>query len=540
MSLPRIPFFERALETAKTTPEPLAVVDLRTGLQHTYGDLLRDVSSFMGKVGAGESDIKSARVIGLVPNGYSWVVAQWACWASGGLFVPILHTLPLPEMEHIVRKSQADRIIVCETQTSSPLQLGLVKTIIPIPLNFPPSASSTLPTICTEPFDLSRNAFMLFTSGSTGHPKGVPMTHAALASQASSMSEVWKWSSKDRILHVLPMHHIHGVVNVLLTALYNGATCEFMPKFSAPDIWDRFLSTTQPPLSLFMAVPTIYSRLLDIQASFDASKLDEAKDALSKLRLMVSGSASLPAEIKKRWAAIGGGVLLERYGMTETGMIISCGLDVSSRVDGHVGYPMPGVQVRLLSESNEDVTDLFDTPGEVQVKGTNIFRGYWDDEVTTAKEFVVDEKTGDRWFKTGDIALRETPEQGGFKILGRNSVDIIKSGGEKISALSLELSLLSLPNRPILDCAVVGVPSAAWGQAVGAAIVLSKDWEGEGGKGTMSVKELRALLRDELAPWKLPQFVKIYEDAIPRNQMGKVNKKELLKIAFSEEVAASS
>ena len=344
------------------------------------------------------------------------------------------------------------------------------------------------------------------------------MLHRGLVAQAQSMTDCWHWKEDDKVLHVLPLHHIHGVSNVLLTALYNGATVEFMPKFDAPGIWKRWMAPERD-LSLFMAVPTIYSRLIEVYNAMAPEEQKKATEACGQFRLMVSGSAPLPSPLKEKWKQLSGQVLLERYGMTETGMIISCGMKEHERVDGHVGLPMPGVTVRLWDdEAQKDVTDQLETPGEVQIKGDLLFKAYWQLPEVTKKEF-----TSDGWFKSGDIGIR-TKETGFFRIQGRSSVDIIKSGGEKVSAIEVERALLSLPY--IKDASVVGVQDERWGEVVGCVLVL-RDQEQK-----LELKKLRDDLRNELANYKIPQKMKIYDSEIPRNAMLKVDKKSLVKTAF--------
>lgn len=433
-----------------------------------------------------------------------------------------------------------------------------VKQVVIIDEDFQAVAGGDgVPEVSKDSFDLDRAAFMLYTSGTTlamsvklegtfadrlntgsGRPKGVVMTHKSLTAQAKSMTECWHWKEDDKVLHVvsvceivliradllfqLPLHHIHGVSNVLLTALYNGATVEFMPKFDAPGIWKRWQAEAQD-LTLFMAVPTIYSRLIEVFDSMTPGEQQGARRSCSQFRLMVSGSAPLPSPLKEKWKQVSGGqVLLERYGMTETGMILSCGMPEEHRVDGHVGMPMPGVSVRLWdSETGKDVTEELETPGEVQIKGDLVFKGYWRLPDKTKEEF-----TEDGWFKSGDIGIR-TKDTGFFRIQGRSSVDSIKSGAEKVSALEVESGILSfLPY--VKEVAVVGVPDEKWGQVVAAVIVL-KDKKME-----MDIKKLRDDLRQQMANYKIPQKLKVMEE-IPRNQMLKINKKELVRIAFPVE-----
>lgn len=258
-----------------------------------------------------------------------------------------------------------------------------------------------------------------------------------------------------------------------------------MAKFDAPGIWKRWQAPSQD-LTLFMAVPTIYSRLIEVYNNMTTEEKQMATESCKQFRLQVSGSAPLPSPLKERWRNISGGqVLLERYGMTETGMIISCGMKEEERVDGHVGMPMPGVQVRLWDDATQqDVTDQLETSGEVQIKGDLVFKEYW-----RLPEKTKDEFTEDGWFKSGDIGIR-TKETGFFRIQGRSSVDIIKSGGEKVSAIEVERALLSLDF--IKDAAVVGVEDPRWGEVVGCVLVLRDP------SRQLDLKELRDILRTEV------------------------------------------
>jgi acyl-CoA synthetase (AMP-forming)/AMP-acid ligase II len=294
-----------------------------------------------------------------------------------------------------------------------------------------------------------------------------------------------------------------------------------MPKFDAPGIWKRF-QAPERDLTLFMAVPTIYSRLIEIWNSMSPEDRKKATESCNQFRLQVSGSAALPTPLKEKWKTISGGkVLLERYGMTETGMIISCGMQDHERVDGHVGLPMPGQQVRLWdADAKKDVSDQQETPGEIQVRGDLIFKEYWKLPEKTKEEF-----TEDGWFKTGDIAVR-TEGTTFYRIQGRSSVDQIKTGSEKVSALEVESIMLALPY--VKEVAVVGVDDERWGQVVAAVVVL-KDKEMH-----LDIKKLREDLKKEAANYKIPQKLKIM-DEIPRNQMHKINKKDLVKVAFPVE-----
>ena len=296
---------------------------------------------------------------------------------------------------------------------------------------------------------------ILYTSGTTSRPKGVVTTHANITAQIMSLVEAWEWSADDRIVLCLPLHHVHGIINVVSCALWSGATCEMLPRFDANAVWERIASGG---LTLFMAVPTIYVKLI---AAWDAAS-PERRAALSqacaKLRLMVSGSAALPVSTLERWKEISGHTLLERYGMTEIGMALSNPLR-GERVPGSVGTPLPSVEVQLVGENGEPVAP--GTPGEIEVRGPSVFAEYWGKPDATRDAF------RDGWFRTGDTAV---VENGVYRILGRTNIDILKTGGHKVSALEIEEALREHP--AVAECAVVGVPDPEWGERVAAAVVL--------------------------------------------------------------------
>jgi malonyl-CoA/methylmalonyl-CoA synthetase len=346
---------------------------------------------------------------------------------------------------------------------------------------------------------------MLYTSGTTGRPKGVVTTHANLDAQVRALTAAWEWSSADRILLVLPLHHVHGIVNVVACALASGATVEMHESFDATATWEVLRSGR---LTLFMAVPTIYRRLIAAyDAATPADQLAMAEGA-RRMRLMVSGSAALPVSTLERWRAITGHTLLERYGMTELGMALSNPLH-GERRPGFVGAPLPGVEVRVVDEQGAPVPE--GTPGDLEVRGPNVFLEYWRRPDATRDAF------RDGWFRTGDTAVLES---GSYRLLGRSSVDILKTGGYKVSALEIEELLRTHP--AIAECAVVGIADPEWGDRV---VVAAEVRSG----AALDGEALRAWAKDRLAPYKVPRELKVVP-ALPRNAMGKVVKPEVVKL----------
>lgn len=413
--------------------------------------------------------------------------------------MPLALSHPAAELEYAIRDSGAS-IVVAETEFADRVRTVAANCDARLVRadELATSAGCALPVVAP-----SRRAMMLYTSGTTGRPKGVVTTHANIEAQVVSLVRAWGWTSADRTLLVLPLHHVHGIINVLCSALAVGATCEMLPKFDAEATWSRLASGE---ITVFTAVPTIYFRLVqqwDAEPELQASRSAGAR----RLRLMMSGSAALPVSTLERWRAISGHVLLERYGMTEIGMALSNPLE-GERRPGYVGRPLPGVAVRIVDEAGSVVAP--GAVGEIEVKGPGVFLEYWQRPDATAEAF------RDGWFRTGDTAV---VEEGSYRLLGRTSVDILKTGGYKVSALEIEDVLRSYP--AVADCAVVGVDDEEWGQRVCAAIEVRP-----GGK--VDVAELDAWLSDRLAPYKRPREVRLV-DTLPRNAMGKVVKPDVVR-----------
>ena len=487
------------ISRARSFRDRTAIVDSEGG--STYGRLLEAsacvASSLLGRA----DDLGQARVAFLAPPGFGYAAAMWGIWRAGGVAVPLALQHPRPELEYAVDDSAAS-FLVCPPDYEE--RLGPIATFRGLPLIPLPEALEARPVSLPDVL-ASRRAMMVYTSGTTSRPKGVVTTHEQIAAQIETLVSAWGWTSEDRILHTLPLHHLHGILNILSCALWSGAVCEIFPKFDARAVWERFV---QGGLTLFMAVPTIYVKLISAWESFTPAQQREASAAAARLRLMVSGSAALPVSVLSKWKAITGHVLLERYGMTEIGMALSNPLE-GERVPGSVGRPLPWVEVRLVDESGALVPP--GTPGEIQVRGPGVFLEYWRRPEATAEAF------RDGWFKTGDVAVVEDEV---YRILGRESVDIIKTGGYKVSALEIEEVLRTHPM--IEECAVVGLPDPEWGERVGAAVVLKE-------KGGLDLEALRLWAKERLASYKVPSLVLTLED-LPRNAMGKVTKTAVVRM----------
>lgn len=404
-------------------------------------------------------------------------------------------------------------------------------------------------------------AMIVYTSGTTAKPKGVVFSHSNLDAQVSCLTAAWNIQSTDTILHSLPLHHVHGLINALLVPLSAGGKVNMLPRFETGDVWNYLLNVNMPQkdrVTLYMGVPTSYNYLIQEYDKLFSKKSQMAEYIKShcqnKIRLMVSGSAPLPQTVFQRWKEITGHKLLERYGMTEIGMAISNTLKedkVKQRLPGFVGQPLPNVQIRITRpEDNKDV--LLEAHGELgkglwsseedkehetikvkpgvssdaeiignlQVKGPTVFSEYWNKPEATKKEF-----TDDGWFITGDSICYD-PTVNSFKILGRNSCDIIKTRGYKISALEMETKLLE--SQIIEDCAVIGIPDEVFGQKIIALITIRAGVELD---TTVKEAELIAALdkwcQNKFASYSMPSINIVAN--LPRNQMGKINKADLVK-----------
>jgi malonyl-CoA/methylmalonyl-CoA synthetase len=483
------------VERARRNATRTAIVDERGA--SSYEQLLADSQAVAAALLGQDPDLGEARVAYLCWPGYPYVTTQWGIWRAGGIAVPLAISHPEAELEHCLDHSGAS-VIVADPELL-PRGRGIAGTRGLRLLTTDRVAAGPVRRRALPAIDADRRAMIFYTSGTTGRPKGAVWTHRALRAQLATMTEAWGWSSADRILSVLPLHHVHGVVNVLSTALWNGACCEFLRRFDAEATWRRLASGD---VTVLMAVPTIYVKLIAAWELAPPRERRAMSDALRSLRLMVSGSAALPVDVFERWREISGHALLERYGMSEIGMALSNPL-TGERVPGSVGRPLARVDVRLVDETGSTVAA--GTPGEIEVRGPGMFLEYWNDPRATRAAF------RDGWFRTGDVAI---VEDGRYRILGRQSVDIIKTGGFKVSALEIEDVLGGNPD--VAECAVVGLPDPEWGERVAAVIVPRPGAE-------LTAELVRDWAAGRLASYKVPTRVH-FVDELPRNALGKVMK----------------
>jgi malonyl-CoA/methylmalonyl-CoA synthetase len=486
-------------QQAFQTPTKTAIVDQSGSI--SYGALTAAAKKIALHLLEEKEDLNEARVAFMVSPGMHYVAAQWGIWMAGGIAVPLCITYPLPSLEYVLEDTQAAILLVGPEYEDlfNHYSENSKMRYIRLSLGIPERNRSHFPKI-----DSGRGAMILYTSGTTSLPKGVLTTHETIEAQISTLIDAWKWTAEDYTLCLLPLHHVHGIINVVSCALWAGATVQFINPFDAKRVFEIFL---EGKVNVFMAVPTIYFKLISEFESGSASMKSSISTCLRKFRLMVSGSAALPVSVMEKWQQISGHYLLERYGMTEIGMAISNPYE-GERKAGYIGKPLPTVKIRIVDENQREVPE--GEPGEIQVKGPSVFKAYWKKEEATQKAFTID-----GWFMTGDIAV---VEKGYFRILGRDSVDIIKSGGYKISALEIEEVLRKHPE--INDCGVVGIPDEEWGELVAAAIISSEK---------LDTKELNAWIRERMPAYKTPRKY-LFLNELPRNAMGKVVKNDLKKL----------
>ena len=470
------------------------------GRRYSYAALLAGsgrIASALRGLGVEAGD----RVAVRVEKSAEAVFLYVACLRSGAAFVPVNTAYSPAEVEYFLRDSQPRVAVVDPDDLAVPGAVDLVENIVTLG----PDGSGTLVELARRadpefepPSDLDADslASIVYTSGTTGRSKGAMLTRGNLASNATTLADSWRFSGADVLLHVLPLFHVHGLFAAINTVLASGSGMVLMPsKFDATAAL-RHLSE----VTVFMGVPTHYTRLLQEQG------LD--RQSTARMRLFVSGSAPLLAETHQEFSRRTGHEILERYGMTETLMNTSNPY-AGARVPGSVGPPLPQIAVRVINPQTGAIETTPDAIGTLEIKGPNVFAGYWQDEEKTRSEF-----TADGWFKTGDLG--KVDRDGYVHIVGRVK-DLVISGGYNVYPKEVESQLDAVPG--VAESAVFGVPHPDFGEGVTAAVVLQPGAE-------LSEADILDSVRSQLARYKLPKRILLVTE-LPRNTMGKVQKNVL-------------
>ena len=487
------------MQKALNEEQPDKVALVERGRAFTYSELDERIKRFASGLLAGRSDLEEAGVAFLMPAGVDYVTTLHGVWRAGGIAIPLNVASAESEWEHCLTSAGVAQVIVDDSNLCS--IEGLCRRLsIPIATVSDSSTDTMLPLPEISP---ERRAMIVFTSGTTSKPKGEVTTHGNIAAQIETLIAAWEWQADDVIPLFLPLHHVHGIINVLSCALWAGATVHAMPKLDLTALCAQVAADTY---SVFMAVPTIYVKLIDYLETLEDPEVEGICEGFANMRLNVSGSAACPIVVFDTWQQLTGQALLERYGMTEIGMALSNPYEGDRRA-GYVGQPLPGVDVCLIDEAGSVVQEE-GVSGEIRIQGETVFLEYWDNPEATAKSFI------DGWFCTGDIGVLEA---GYYRIMGRSSIDIIKSGGYKLSALEIENKLLDHP--AIAEVAVLGIEDRTWGEAVAAVVVLKSG-------GELTLAALKDWCDGKLSAYKIPKKL-VLQDALPRNAMGKVTKPAL-------------
>ncbi|WP_230534107.1 malonate--CoA ligase [Microvirga roseola] len=433
------------------------------------------------------------------------------CIRAGAIFLPLNTAYTAAEIDYFLTDAEP-RVFVCDPARREALApvAGKAGALIET-LGASTGQGTSAGTLADRAFaaplqfdDVDRGpddlAAILYTSGTTGRSKGAMLSHENLASNARTLVEEWRFSADDVLIHALPIFHTHGLFVATNVVLLSGASMLFLAKFDP----DRILAL-MPRATAMMGVPTFYVRLLQHP--------DLTRETTANIRLFVSGSAPLLAETHREWQARTGHAILERYGMTETNMNTSNPYE-GDRIAGTVGFPLPGVEVRITEPESGQVLGNNEI-GMIEVKGPNVFKGYWRMPEKTESEF-----RPDGFFITGDLG--KIDEKGYVHILGRGK-DLIITGGYNVYPKEIESEIDAI--NGVVESAVIGVPHHDFGEGVTAVVV--KD-----GTAQLEEKDIHSVLEGRLARYKLPKRV-IFVDELPRNTMGKVQK-NILRDRFAD------
>ncbi|MGN0062995.1 MAG: acyl-CoA synthetase [Nocardioides sp.] len=449
--------------------------------------------------GAAETVARSvtglARVAVLARPTLSTTIAVVGALMAGIEVVPVPPDSGAAELRHILADSAPDAWLG---------EMPDVDGLPDLPQVHVDLAERTWPALLRPVDDASTTAFVLYTSGTTGLPKGVLLSRSAVRAGLDALVEAWQWTSEDVLAHGLPLFHVHGLILGVLGPLTVGASLVHVGRGTP----EAYASAAGKGATMYFAVPTIWSRIADSP---------EHARALAGARLLVSGSAALPVPVFDRLQELTGLAPVERYGMSETLITVATRADGEPRA-GWVGTPVAGVETRLVDDAGHEVPHDGETVGHLQVRGATLFDGYLNRPEATAEAW-----TEDGWFRTGDVAV--VTADGAHRIVGRESVDLIKSGGWRIGAGEIESTLLGHP--AVAECAVVGEPDDDLGQRIVAHVVARTGVDVAGAAGERLGAELVDLVGAELSAHKRPREVR-FATSLPRNEMGKVQKKRLL------------
>ncbi|KAI9292859.1 acyl-activating enzyme 13 [Neoconidiobolus thromboides FSU 785] len=508
LNLPLIPIFTKPLRNLNNDLTKSSIIE--DNKAYTYSQVFQGVHRIKNMLLKDQKKkfLQAERVAYLMPNSLEYACTQWGIWACGATAVPLGLSHPIKELEYVLENSQSKVLLYHPQYEDKVKQLKQNINIecIPLTKEILLAENSNLDFEFFE-FDLEKEALFIYTSGTTGKPKGVVLTYKNILAMMDALTTAWDYQKSDHILHCLPLHHVHVRIKALNCILYNGGTVQFI-KYNPDQLWKQFLTNKQ--INMFMAVPTIYATLIQCYSKLTDEEKKQVTENFKSYRLMASGSSALPSTVFDQWHQISGHKLLERYGMSEIGMALTNPYSpIEERTKGHVGLPFPTVEIRLVDEDNNVIYNN-NQSGEIQIRGPSVFKEYWKNEIATKEAF-----TKDGWFKTGDIA--ELTLDHGYRILGRNSVDIIKYKGFKLSALEIEKEILDF--EAISECTVLGLPHQEFGESILALLVLKSGY-------SFDKEKLLTFLSDKLADYKLPNRFEVL-DQIPKNAMGKVNKKAL-------------
>jgi len=489
-------FTSLALRAPEESTTLLTTVD---GAQYNYGDLERQsakAANALRELGLQPGDRVSVQIEKSVANLWLYM----GVLRAGLVFHPLNTGYALEEMRFFLGDAEPG-LLVCDPAKSDAYKAVCEELGIAFLLTLDADGHGSLADVwrnasseCeTEPREGDDLAVLLYSSGTTGRPKGIMLSHENLRSNADVLVDYWQIQETDVLLHALPIYHVHGLFVGVHCVLMSGASMHWLPAFEAKQVRSRL-----PLCTIMMGVPTYYTRLL---ADPDFGGTD-----CRTMRLFISGSAPLLEETFNTFAERTGHTILERYGMSETGMNASNPLDGERRA-GTVGFPLPGTQIRICDDAHRPL-DTGEV-GELEVRGPNVFKGYWRMPRKTAEDF-----TADGWFVTGDQGRID--ERGYVSIVGR-SKDMVITGGLNVYPKEIEIVINGIEG--VVESAVFGVPHPDFGEAVVATVVVRPNSD-------ITSAAIDDVLRPKIAKFKLPKRVQI-ADQLPRNAMGKVQKNVL-------------